>query len=138
MMKKIAVVAQDRMKPLLVSFLRERENWLWGRTLVATGLTADFVEQEHFKVSIEHLSAGKEGGYRELKQLVEAGEIDMAFFFRDPEIVQDYEQDVIEFLRSCNRKNIPLATNPATAELIILGLIKMESAERIRDKQSGQ
>lgn len=138
MKKKIAVVAQDRMKPVLVSFLRERQDWLWGRTLVATGLTADFVEQEHFKVKIEHLSAGKEGGYRELKDMVDAGEIDMAFFFRDPEIVQEYEQDVTDFLRSCNRQNIPLATNPASAELVILGLIKKENAARIRDKQSGE
>jgi methylglyoxal synthase len=136
-MKKIAIVAHDKMKPVLVRFLRERENWLWGRTLVATGLTADFVEQEQFKVTVEHLSAGKEGGYRELKSLVDNGEIELALFFRDPEIVQDYEQDVIAFAKSCNRENIPLATNPATAELVILGLIKKETAERIRDKQSG-
>lgn len=136
-MKKIAIVAHDRMKPLLVRFLREREDWLWGRTLVATGLTAEFVEQEHFKASVEHLKAGKEGGYIQLMQKVEAGEIGMCFFFRDPEIVQDYENDVVQFIRACNRMNIPLATNPATAELVMLGAIKKETADRIREKNQG-
>lgn len=135
-MKKIAIIAHDRMKPVLVGFLKEREDWLWGRKLVATGLTADFVEQEDFKVVVEHLSEGKKGGYRELTNQVNDGEISLVFFFRDPEITQEYENDVIDFLKACNRKNIPLATNPATAELIILGLIRQESAQRIREKNA--
>ena len=44
----IVIVAHDSMKPALVSFLQERQDWLWGRTLVATGLTADFIQDTEF------------------------------------------------------------------------------------------
>ncbi len=122
------------MKPHLVSFLKEREPWLWGRNLLATGLTADFVEQGGIKAKVEHLSPGKSGGYDELRHRMESDDISLVIFFRDPEIVQEYESSVIEFLKTCNRKNIPLATNPASAELLILGLIKLEMSEKGRNK----
>jgi len=54
----------------------------------------------------------------------------MALFFRDPEIVQDYEADVVEFVKTCIRQNIPLASNPASAELLIVGLIRMEASKK--------
>lgn len=130
----IAVVAHDRMKPVLVEFLKQREDWLWGRELIATGLTADFVEQGGIKVKVVHLSQGKEGGYKQLKELALGGTLGMVLFFRDPEIIQEYEVEVSEFLRECNRQNIPLATNPSTAELLILGMIKMESSAKIRNR----
>ncbi|MBI1268170.1 MAG: methylglyoxal synthase [Cryomorphaceae bacterium] len=133
-LSKIAVIAHNKMKPLMVEFLKEREDWLWGREILATGLTADFVEQEGFKVKVTHLNPGKEGGYSQLRELVSNGNVSMVIFFRDPEIVQDYEQEVTEFLKECNRQNIPLATNPSSAELIILGLIKMEASEKIRNR----
>ena len=132
--KYIAVIAHDRMKPSLVSFLNERATWLWGRRLLATGLTADFVEQGGIKANVHHLSPGKLGGYTELLQKVEGDEIGMVLFFRDPEIVQEYEHDVASFLKACNRHNIPLATNPASAELLILGMIKLEMGEKGRSK----
>jgi len=133
-MPRIAIVAHNMMKPKLVSFLKEREDWLWGRELVATGLTADFLEKEELKVPVEHLKAGKEGGYRQLTDLVKQDEISLALFFRDPEIVQDYEKEVSDFVRECNRQNVPLATNPASAELLILGLIRKESSEKQRGR----
>lgn len=134
---RIAFIAHDRMKPVLAAFLKEREAWLWGRNLLATGLTADFVEQGGINVKVEHLSPGKSGGYAELKDRVESGTVSMVIFFRDPEIVQDYEHEVVALLRECNRRNIPLATNPATAELIILGMIKLEMGEKARSRNAG-
>jgi methylglyoxal synthase len=127
-----AVIAHDRMKPNLVSFLKERESWLWGRKLLATGLTAEVVEQGGLGANVEHLSPGKSGGYAELTHKVIGGEIAMVIFFRDAEIVQEYEEEVVEFLKACNRCNVPLATNPASAELLILGMIKLEMGEKSR------
>lgn len=133
-LSKIAVIAHNKMKPELVKFLKEREDWLWGRELLATGLTADFVEQEGFKVKISHLNPGKEGGYKQLKELVSEGKVSMVLFFRDADIVQEYENEVAAFLSECNRRNIPLATNPSSAELMILGLIKKEASEKVRNR----
>jgi len=125
----IALIAHDTRKPVLVKFLAEREQWLWGREFVATGLTADFLETG-LKLNVLHVAAGREGGYLELTRLARLGEISMAIFFRDPEITQDYETDVAEFVKTCIRENIPLASNPASAELLIVGMIRMEGARR--------
>lgn len=129
---RIIVVAHDSMKPKLEAFLSDKEDWLWGRTLVATGQTAAFVEEQGFSVPIARVAQGREGGYVELRSMVEAGEVDLVVFFRDPEIVQDYAQEVTEFVKACMRENVPLAVNPVSAELLILGIIKSESAAKLR------
>lgn len=134
MTSNIAIVAHNSMKPVLVNFLKEREEWLWGRNLIATGLTADFVEQEDFNVNVQHLSAGREGGYKELTDYVENGKIDLVLFFRDPEIVQDYEDEVVQFIKTCIRKDVPMAHNPGSAELLILGLIRLEATRKAQER----
>lgn len=134
MIKNIAVVAHNKMKPALAAFLQERKDWLWGRKIIATGLTADALVSAEIDLDIMHLSEGKSGGYLELKKMVEEGEIAMVLYFRDSDLSQEYEDEVAAFINACNRKNIPLATNPASAELLILGLIKKEAAELIKSR----
>ena len=129
-MSKICIIAHDKMKPRLVEFLREKENWLWGKKLIATGLTAEFLEHEDFKVEVEHVNPGREGGFKELEAKVKSGDIGMVLFFRDPEIVQDYEDEIVQFVKTCIKENIPLASNPASAELLIVGQIRMEASRR--------
>jgi methylglyoxal synthase len=125
----IAIIAHDSMKPTLVEFLKEREQWLLDRSFVATGLTADFVE-EGLRLKVNHLQPGREGGYKQLAEMARKGELKMVLFFRDPEIVQDYEADVVDFVKTCIRQNIPLASNPASAELLIIGLIRLEASKK--------
>ena len=134
MIKNIAVVAHNKMKPALAAFLQERKDWLWGRKIIATGLTADALVSANIDLDIMHLSEGKSGGYLELKKMVEEGEIAMVLYFRDSDLSQEYEDEVAAFINACNRQNIPLATNPASAELLILGLIKKEAAELIKSR----
>lgn len=129
-MGQICIIAHDKMKPALVHFLREREPWLWGRQLVATGMTAAFLENELHQLPVEHVHPGREGGFNELRAKAERGELQAVFFFRDPEIVQDYEDEVVQFVKTCIRLNIPLASNPASAELLIVGLIRMEASKK--------
>jgi methylglyoxal synthase len=129
MAKKIGIIAHDRMKPVLVEFLKERQQWLWGRAFVSTGLTAEYVQQET-QIDVEHLQPGREGGFKELATMVENGDVQMVIFFRDPEITQDYEADIVALVKSCIKENIPLASNPASAELLIVGMIRMEASKR--------
>lgn len=133
MSNKIAVVAHNNLKPNLVTFLKEREQWFWGRELVATGRTAELLK-ENLSLSIHGMKPGNEGGFRDLSQMVTEGAVKCVIFLRDPEIIQDYEDEVTEFVKACNRANLPLATNPASAELLILGLIKKESAELTKSR----
>jgi methylglyoxal synthase len=130
MEKRICVIAHDSMKPTLVAFLKEREQWLWNRKFVATGLTAEFMEQESMQLQVEHVNPGRSGGFIELETMVNRNEIAMVLFFRDPEIVQDYEADVVSLVKSCIKQNIPLASNPASAELLIIGMIRMEAGRK--------
>jgi methylglyoxal synthase len=62
--------------------------------------------------------------------MVKNGEIGAVLFFRDPEIVQDYEADILTLVKACIKHNIPLASNPASAELMIIGMIKMEASKK--------
>jgi len=69
-------------------------------------------------------------GFIELEAMVNRDEIAMVLFFRDPEIVQDYEADVVSLVKACIKQNIPLASNPASAELLIIGMIRMEAGRK--------
>ena len=127
-MKNIVVIAHDVKKSEMVQFLNDRREWIYGVNLIATGRTAEFVEQQGIKV--QHLSPGISGGYIEITEMIKRKEVDIVIFLRDPLIKQGHHEDIQKLLESCNLYNIPLATNYATAELVILGLIKKEDYER--------
>ncbi|MEM7104295.1 MAG: methylglyoxal synthase [Bacteroidota bacterium] len=128
-MKNIVVMAHNEKKAKLASFLKERERWLWGRKLIATGRSAEFLEKEKFKLPIIHLSPGKSGGYNQITDLVKAKDVDMVIFFQDIE-VKEHHDDIRQLLDACNTANIPLATNPATADLLIIGIIRKQYSQR--------
>jgi methylglyoxal synthase len=131
-MKNIVIIAHDTKKPEMVRFLKERTDWLTGVNLIATGRTAEFVEKDGIKV--QHLSPGKSGGYIQITEMIRNGEIDLVIFLRDHQIFQPHHEDIRSLLETCNMKNIPLATNYASAELLILGYIKKEASERLKSK----
>ena len=127
-MKNIVVIAHDVKKPEMVQFLNERKDWIYGVNLIATGRTAEYIESQGIKV--EHLSPGKSGGYNEITERIKRKEIDIVIFFRDPLIKVGHHEDIQSLLEASNMYNIPLATNYASAELLILGFIKKEDYER--------
>ena len=127
-MKNIVIIAHDAKKQELVKFLSERLEWLRGVNLIATVRTAVFVEAQG--ISCKHMSPGQSGGYIQITDMIEKGEVDIVIFLRDSKLVQKHHEDIRKLLETCNINNIPLATNYATAELVILGLIKKEAAER--------
>lgn len=131
-MTNIVVIAHDAKKPELVKFLSDRLEWLRGVNLIATGRTAEFLESQ--SLSCKHMSPGQSGGYIQITEMIEKGEVDIVIFLRDPKLVQKHHEDIRKLLETCNVHNIPLATNYATAELVILGLIKKEAIERQQRK----
>ncbi len=131
-MTNIAVIAHDAKKSELAKFLQERKEWLRGVNLLATGRTAEFLESQG--LTCKHLSPGQTGGYNQITGMIEKGEVDIVIFLRDHKIVQQHHEDIRRLLETCNTHNIPLATNYASAELIILGLIKKEAIERQQRK----
>ncbi|QNL22398.1 methylglyoxal synthase [Hyphobacterium sp. CCMP332] len=127
--RNIAVIAHDKKKPDLRAFLKDIEDWLWQRNIIATGRTAEFIESEDLKVKVQHLSRGRSGGYVQITEMLKNGEISVVFFFRDHEVKNNHE-DIENLLKTCNVMNIPLATNRASAELLILGVFHKEKANK--------
>jgi len=127
-MKNIVIIAHDVIKPEIVQFLNDRKEWIDGVNLIATGRTAEYVESQGIKV--QHLSPGKSGGYTEITELIKNKDVDIVIFLRDPLIKQGHHEDIQKLLEACNMYNVPLATNYASAELMILGQIKKEDYER--------
>ena len=58
-----------------------------------------------------------------LKKLqISNNDIDLVIFLRDPVASKNYEPDIGSVLRLCDIHNIPLASNLATAEALLLAL----------------
>ncbi|MFO8235313.1 MAG: methylglyoxal synthase [Bacteroidales bacterium] len=132
-MKNIVIIAHDAKKPEMVQFLNERMEWIQDINLVATGRTAEYVETN--KIHVKHMSPGKYGGYIEITEMIKNGEIDIVVFFRDPYVKQPHHEDIQDLLDQCDKNYIPIATNKASAELVILGLFKKEDYERLKNKE---
>ena len=67
--------------------------------------------------------------------MIGEGNVDIVIFLRDHKVIQKHHDDIRNLLEACNVNNIPLATNYASAELIILGLLKKEAIERSQRKE---
>lgn len=133
-MSKIAVIAHDNFKPALLEFLKEKKSWFFGREIVATGRTAEFLKSGDLNLPLIHVKKGSDGGYLQIIDMIKSGEVSIVFFFRDATIIQPYHDDIIKLLNSCDLENIPLSTNQAGAELLIIGKIRMEASEKARSK----
>ena len=120
---KLAVIAHDGKKAEMVAFLNKHNHLLHNKqiNIVATGTTGKHAEAAGLKV--ERLLSGPIGGDAQIAAMVAQGEIAMVFFFRDPLDKHPHEPDVQMLMRVCDVHNVPLATNPATAELVIKGLV---------------
>lgn len=120
-MINIALIAHDGKKPEMVSFVNSFKKVLKTATLYATGTTGTFIQKEGFEVRL--LLSGPKGGDAQIAAMAALGQLDAIVFFRDPLDKHPHEPDVQMLMRICDVHNIPLATNPKTAFLIIKGLI---------------
>lgn len=118
----IAIIAHDGKKPEMVAFIRDHAELLKRKDirLVATGTTGMHVERAGFQV--EKLASGPYGGDAQIASRVVEGKVQMVIFFRDPLGKHPHEVDVSMLMRICDVHNVPLATNPATAECLLASL----------------
>lgn len=121
---EIALIAHNGKKPDMVRFVMEHAQVLKAlkANLVATGTTGKFIEDTGLKVT--KLLSGPMGGDAEIAARVAQKLTDMVIFFRDPLDKHPHEPDIIMLMRVCDVHNIPLATNPATAALLLKGITK--------------
>ena len=116
---EIALIAHDGKKAEMVQFLNEHIDVLHQKnvTLVSTGTTGQRVKSAGLKV--EALLSGPLGGDAQIASRVAEGKCQMVLFFRDPLDKHPHEPDILMLMRLCDVHNVPLATNPATAKLLI-------------------
>ncbi|MDD3361062.1 MAG: methylglyoxal synthase [Hespellia sp.] len=117
----IGLIAHDSKKKLMQNFCIAYRGILSKHELYATATTGRLVE-EVTNLSIHKYLAGHLGGKQQLGAQIESNGIDALIFFRDPLTPRSHEPDVNDIVRLCDTYNIPMATNIATAEVIILAL----------------
>ena len=78
--------------------------------------------EEVANLSVHKFLAGHLGGEQQLGAQIEHNQIDLVIFLRDPVQPKKHEPDVNNAMRLCDMHNIPLATNLASAELLIKSL----------------
>lgn len=117
----IALIAHDKKKELMVDFCIAYKGILSKHNLCATGTTGGLIA-EVTGMSVNLFLSGPQGGDQQIGARIAYNEIDLVLFFRDPLTAQPHEPDVSALFRLCDVHNIPLATNSATAEVLIRGL----------------
>lgn len=120
---EIAIIAHDNMKADMVQFLNRNKAILLkdGIKLIATGTTGSKAENAGFKV--KKMLSGPMGGDAQIAARVAEGKTKMVLFFKDPNSNHAHEVDINMLIRVCDVHNIPLATNEATAQLLLNAIL---------------
>jgi len=117
----IALIAHDKKKELMVDFCIAYSGILRKHNLCATGTTGSLI-MDATGLEVNRFLSGAQGGDQQIGARIAYNEIDLVLFFRDPLTPQTYEPSVSSLFKLCDVHNIPLATNVATAEVLIHGL----------------
>ena len=91
-------------------------------TVCATSRTGRLVA-EATGLPVQLFMAHAHGGAQQIGARIAYNEIDMVLFFNDPN-ANDLDQDLHYITRLCDQNNVPIATNAATAEMLIHGLAR--------------
>ena len=121
----IGLIAHDAKKKLMQNFCVAYRGILAKHTLFATGTTGRLVE-EVTNLTVHKYLAGHLGGEQQLGAQIEDNDLDLVIFLRDPLQPKPHEPNVGNVLRLCDNHNIPVATNLATAELLIKSMERGE------------
>lgn len=117
----VGLMAHDAKKKLMQNFCIAYRGILCKHELYATGTTGRLVE-EVANLTVHKYLAGHLGGEQQLAAQIEHNQLDLMIFLRDPIMPKSHEPDVNDIVRLCDMHNIPMATNLATAELMIKAL----------------
>ncbi len=117
----IALIAHDNKKPEIIEWAKKNKEILKKFSLCGTGTTSKRI-QEATGFNVKGYLSGPLGGDQQIGALVATGEIDLVVFFCDPLQAQPHDPDVKALLRIANVYDVAIATNVATADLVIKSL----------------
>ncbi len=121
MPKQIALIAHDGKKDEMEAFAIANQDKLKRFELIATGSTGTIIASKT-GLNVRLMRHGPAGGDVQIASEVLLGQVAAVFFFVEPMDVHPHDPDIQTLMRICNIENIPLATNPATAALVITSL----------------
>ncbi|MGN0398935.1 MAG: methylglyoxal synthase [Blautia sp.] len=121
----IGLIAHNSKKKLMQNFCIAYRNILSKNTLYATGTTGRLIE-EVTNLTVHKFLAGHLGGELQMGTLIEQNQMDLIIYLREPLAPQKHDPDVKRIFHLCDTHNIPLATNLATAEMMIKSLDRGE------------
>lgn len=116
---KIGLVAHDAMKKTLSEWMKFNKPTMIEHHFFSTGTTAKVLLNAHPDLKITALKSGPFGGDQQLGALICEDKLDALIFFQDPMTAQPHDVDVKALVRMSTLYNVPLACNPATANLIV-------------------
>jgi len=117
----IALMAHDNKKKLMENLCVAYRHILSKHRIYATGTTGQLVE-EATNLPVSKYLAGHLGGEQQMGAQVALNDIDLVIFLRDPLNQRHYEPESGSLMRLCDVHNIPVASNLATAEALLLAL----------------
>ena len=117
----IAIVAHDNKKELATQFCTAYKGILEKHDLFATGTTGKIL-RETTGLSVCCFLPGSQGGNQQISARIAYNQIDLVLFFCDPQVFENYENEVMVLIRQCDLMNVPMATNLATAEIMVRAL----------------
>ena len=117
----IAIIADDNKKELMTQFCIAYCGILSRHHLCATHITGKYIS-DATGLEIETFLAGSSGGTEQIASLISYNEIDLVFYFRSTNPSDTVYEGETNLLRMCDVHNVPLATNIATAEALVIAL----------------
>jgi len=118
---EIALIAHDQKKELITQFCIAYHGILSKHSLYATDTTGKYIS-EATGLNIERMLSGVHGGAEQISSRIAFNEIDLLLYFRDTMHAPEFKEYEYNLLRLCDIYNVPVATNLATAEALILAL----------------
>ena len=118
----IAFLAHDKKKELMVQFCTAYKSVLVKHNLFATATTGRLIA-DNTGLPITLLLSHKQGGHQQVNARIAYNEIDLVLLFADPNTIDPWDDSqTMETLRHCDKHNVPVATNLASAEMLVMGL----------------
>ena len=116
--RTLALISHDGKKADMVAFVKDHSERLAEFELVATKTTGQLISDKT-GLPVKRVLSGPYGGDAQIAALIAEGRVNGVFFFLDPLGKHPHDPDIQGLLRICNVHNVPLATNVATAVLLI-------------------
>lgn len=132
----IAFLAHDKKKELMVQFCTAYKSVLSKHSLYATATTGRLIA-DNTGLSMTMLLSHKQGGHQQINARIAYNEIDLVLLFTDPNTTDPWEDSqIVATIRYCDKHNVPIATNLASAEMFIMGLQRgdLDWREMLRTK----